>query len=329
MLGSNYKIILYAADGPEVPGAELIACESNGDRISLFGSDNPNRLPEWPTDAQSHLFNSNVIRKMEQLLDDKDLILLTGGSTHSKIASAFPGNIKCEPGVGYEGIITPFCAFESYAWMHWIYAKHGIKDGRWFDCVIPNYFDVEDFIFNSEIKKTYLLFLGRLIARKGPHIASQIAAACGMELVIAGAGGKQDGQDVLTPDGVIKNARYVGPVNIEARAKLLSEAYALICPTIYIEPFGGVVIEAMMSGTPVLTPDWGAFTETVKNGVSGFRFRTLFEAKEAVKSIEFLDRSIVRDYAVTNYSLSSIAPQFRAWFKRLESLWDEGWYQLK
>lgn len=326
MLGRRHEILLYASAGPEVSGAELIPCASNGDRLKVFGEDDPSRLPDWPSDSQASLFNANVIKEMRARIDERDLILLTGGSTQAAVSNAFPAHIRCEPGVGYEGIISKFCAFESYAWMHHVYAKQGIKDGRWFDCVIPNYFDPDDFYIASG-KKTYLLFLGRLIARKGPHIASQIAGACKMPLVIAGAGGKKVEDKIVTEDDTISNAEYVGPVDISQRAKLLAEAYALICPTTYIEPFGGVAVEAMMAGTPVIAPDWGAFTETIKDGLSGFRFRTLAEAKKAVNNVERLNRKMVQEYAVTKYSLEAVAPQFITWFNRLGSLWGKGWYE--
>lgn len=328
MLGDKYNIYLYAPEGPDVPGAKLIPCLSYIDRLKIFGADDTNRLPEWPSTVQSELFNKNVIKELRDRIDQRDLILLTGGLTHSDIAMAFPQNIKCEPGVGYEGILTNFCAFESYAWMHWIYSRYNIKDGRWFDCVIPNYFDPDDFIFNPETKHTYLLFLGRLIARKGPHIAAEIAEAAEMPLLVAGAGGQQDGDDIVTSDDRIKNATYIGPVDTVTRAKLLSGAYALICPTIYMEPFGGVAIEAMMSGTPVIASDWGAFTETVISGRSGFRFRTLADAKDAVSNVAYLNRTQVRIHAMTTYSLTVIGPRFDTWFKRLQTLWDKGWYQL-
>jgi glycosyltransferase involved in cell wall biosynthesis len=320
------SVFLYAPEGPPVPGATLVPCLTNDERLATFGGDDPNRLPSWPRDEQSQLFNQRAIEALRERVEPHDLILLTAGWTHKAIADAFPSHICCEPGVGYEGILTNHCAFESYAWMHHVYAQKGINDGRWFDTVIPNYFDPDDFPFLNNGYGIYLLFVGRLVSRKGPHIASEIANACGIPLVVAGAGGKEVGDDIVAPDVTVKNARYVGPVGVKDRAELLAGACALIVPTTYIEPFGGVAVEAMMCGTPVIAPDWGAFTETVSEGVSGFRFRTLSEAIAAVEKCASVDRRNVRGYALQNYSLNSVRPKFDAWFARLASLWDDGWY---
>lgn len=329
MMGAQHEIFVYAPDGPSIRGAQLIGCCSREKRISIFGPDDRNRLPAWPTDEQSAFFNNAVIRNLKRNLGHphESLILLTGGRTHAPIIGRFPGYLCCEPGVGYEGIATDRCAFESYAWMHTVYAKNGINDGRWFDRVIPNYFDPEDFPILNDGNGKYLLFLGRLIARKGPHIAADIAHRCGIPLKVAGAGGKQVGNDIQVDGSLIKDAEYVGPVNIQERAKLLAGAKALLVPTTYIEPFGGVAVEAMFAGTPVVATDWGAFTETVKNWDTGFRFRNLEEACAAVKNCGAFCPQAIRDSAIVKYSLEAVAPQFNRWFDCLTSLWTTGWYK--
>src|SRR4029077_11426047 len=128
MLGNDYDIHVYAPEGPDIEGATLHPCLTNKERVTIFGPDNPNRLPDWPSEAQSLLFNQHVIQRMRPA--PHDLILLSGGYTHHAIADAFPNHLKCEPGVGYPGIYSQYCAFESYAWMHHVYAKKNINDGR-------------------------------------------------------------------------------------------------------------------------------------------------------------------------------------------------------
>jgi len=334
MMGQNYRIRVYAPEGPPIPGAELVSCLTSQIRQGIFGKDDVSRLPVWPTEQQSAVFMRNVIAAMKHRLGDKKdtLILLTGGWTFRAIQEAFPGYFTCEPGVGYLGICTDKCAFESYAWMNHVYAKKGIEDGRWYDCVIPNYFDPDDFpeinkgCRGANLQGQYLLYLGRLTYRKGVHVASEIANRVGLPLRVAGPGGKQVGPDIVAPEVTIKNAEYVGPVGIAQRSSLLAGARALLVPTIYHEPFGGVAVEAMMSGTPVVATDWGAFPETVKHCETGFRFRTLSEACQAVIDCDKLFPDGIRGHAMRHYSLKAVKPLFDDWFLRLSGLWRKGWY---
>jgi hypothetical protein len=328
MMGQNYRIRVYAPEGPPVPGAELVPCLTKQTREDTFGKDDMSRLPVWPTEQQSAVFMRNVIAEMTNRLGDKKdtLILLTGGWTFRAIQDAFPNYITCEPGVGYLGICTDKCAFESYSWMNHVYAKKNIEDGRWYDCVIPNYFDPDDFPNVNKENGKYLLYLGRLTHRKGVHIASEIAGRVGLPLLVAGPGGKQVGSDIVAPEVTIKNAEYVGPVGISERSSLLAGARALLVPTTYHEPFGGVAVEAMISGTPVIATDWGAFPETVKHCETGFRFRTLSEACQAVVYCEKLSPNKIRRNALELYSLPAVKPLFDDWFLRLSGLWRKGWY---
>jgi glycosyltransferase involved in cell wall biosynthesis len=82
----------------------------------------------------------------------------------------------------------------------------------------------------------------------------------------------------------------------------------------------------MISGTPVIATDWGAFPETVKHCETGFRFRTLSEACQAVVYCEKLSPNKIRRNALELYSLPAVKPLFDDWFLRLSGLWRKGWY---
>lgn len=331
MMGARHEILLYSPAGRPVPGASaMVQCLSEDERVSIFGRDDPMRLPAWPTEAQTRRFNQGVIERLHKLAQPQDLVLLTGGWTHEPIARVLPHLLCIEPGVGYEGVFTNYCAFESHAWMHTVYAKKGINDIRWFDRVIPPYCDPDEFPHLNGGDGKYLLFLGRLISRKGPHIAASLAKACGLPLMVAGAGGTDwvggeslQGQDIKVECDV----RYVGAVGIEERARLLAGARALICPTTYAEPGGNVAVEAMLAGTPVITADFGVFSETVKHGLSGFHFRMFRDAIRAVRECSNLDPREIRHWANMRYSLKAVGRLYDEWFDCLTTLFDQGWYQ--
>jgi glycosyltransferase involved in cell wall biosynthesis len=109
----------------------------------------------------------------------------------------------------------------------------------------------------------------------------------------------------------------------------MSRARAVFVPTIYIEPFGNVAVEAQGCGTPVICTDWGAMTETVVHGVTGFRCRTFQEFIDATLLVQALDPRAIRDHARDNYGLEAIAEKYDRHFKRLLTLWDDGWYHLE
>ncbi len=83
---------------------------------------------------------------------------------------------------------------------------------------------------------------------------------------------------------------------------------------------------ARACGTPVITTDWGAFTETVVEGVTGFRCRNVEEFILATQNVKNLDRQAIRDRAISLYSVDVIAKQYEKYFHRLETLWGDGWY---
>ncbi len=335
MMGKDYEIILYGGDQSEAENvSELVECVKETERAGWFGKGfntvtgplkwDPS-LPYWQAYAE------RAIPAIRKRAERRDLLLVIGGNCQKPITDQVPELHPCEWGVGYEGIYTAQCAFESAAWMHHVYGLQKTVNGRAFDAVIPNFFDRADFqpLTEPGRKRDTLLFLGRVTKRKGVEEAGVIAKRLGMKFVVAGPGATQcwPGDEILgdgchIPAGDVE---YVGEVGKERRAELLANAACLMVPTRYIEPFGGVAVEAMMSGCPVVATDWGAFTETVTPDV-GRRFRTIAQGVEAVREAMTLDRAAIAEAAIGRYSLEAVRPQFKKWFEQIWTLWGEGFY---
>ena len=317
MTSLGHKVILYAGEEVEAQVSELVTCITEDQRkaavqdVHYTQASFDNKKEHW------QIFNSNAIKEIAKRIKKHDFICLIGGSTQKPIADAFPEHISVEFGVGYGGVFSNFRVFESYAWMHSIYAgwkNPTTADGKFFDTVIPGYLEPEMFPLGDG-QGDYYLFIGRLIERKGYNIAQEVCKALGKRLILAGPGeGSGYGE-------------FIGSVGPEKRAELMGGAIATFAPTLYVEPFGNVVIEAQACGTPTITTDWGAFTETNINGLTGYRCRTLQEFIDAAENVKQLDRQAIRDRAVSLYSVDVIAKQYESYFKTLLTLWDKGWYQ--
>ena len=280
-------------------------------------------------------FNTRTILAIRSKLSKsaQNIICLIGGLSQAPIAAAFPALPCAEFGIGYAGVMqNSFRCFESYSWMHMVYGSTmGAyqADGRNYDTVIPNYYDPDDFSlqYPESPKDGYLLYLARTDARKGIYTALEVAKAAGAKLVIAGGGPR----DFDTSGIDIEDRGFVEP---EERRILLQGARALIQPTNFIEPFGGCVIESLLSGTPVMTSDWGAFTETVVEGRDGWRCRTLKEyldAWEWSKEGALNFREDRRIAAITRFSTDSVRPKYSKWFKKIAELYQPdsaGWYKI-
>jgi glycosyltransferase involved in cell wall biosynthesis len=252
------------------------------------------------------------------------------GSGHKPVALAHPDLIAVESGIGYpSGSFAKFRVFESYACMHVYQGQDrlaSMSNDMWYDAVIQNAFDPADFTF-SAAKDDYLLFLGRIGPGKGTNVAVQIAEATDTRLIVAGPG--QVTQDMArTARPISEYVTQVGVVGPAQRAQLLSRAKATLCPSMYLEPFCGVQIESMLSGTPVISTDWGAFAEYNLHGVTGYRCRTFEQFTWAARHIADIQPEACRNWAAANFSLDRVADQYDEYFQMVADVHNgDGWYQ--
>lgn len=344
MRRQDARVVLYGPDLIECEPSEhvVVHTEEDRERWGFGGGYDTARGPfEWDT-AQPYWQETNArmiaalrerLERRAQAMRHRDIVCLVTATQHP-VAEAVCGPgynnpLAVEWAVGYEGWCSPFRAYESYAWMHHVYGLWGWRNGngKQFDRVIPNFFDPDEFTDPADKPDDYLLFIGRFIPNKGVAVAADIARRAGRRLLVAGPGVTEWSEGTIScPEVTIEgDVHYVGQVGYQERATLMANAYAVLVPTLYVEPFGGVAVEAMMCGTPVLASDWGSFTEIVTPDV-GRRFRTLRDADQALDEIADLDRSRIRTRAIGRYGLNAVGPQFTRWFDALDTLWQDGYY---
>jgi glycosyltransferase involved in cell wall biosynthesis len=161
--------------------------------------------------------------------------------------------------------------------------------------------DLEHFTFNSTPEE-YLLFFGRIHADKGAYEAIQIAKKCKRKLIIAGI--IQDGayfEEKVKPF-INDDICYVGSADPQKRDKLLGNAFALLHPINFAEPFGLSVVESFACGTPVVAFDKGSMSEIILDGENGFLVSTIEEAVSAVKNITHINRLFCRKDAEQRFT---------------------------
>jgi len=324
----GHTVYHYGAEGSNLQCTEHIDCISDAEQAYCYESRG------WPctffdpdfNDFAYKRMNERAIKEINERKQPHDILLCSMGVAQKPIADRV-GLVAVEMGIGYTGVFAKYRVFESYAWMAYLYGmlypNPGSCDGFNYDAVIPNYFDPDDFEL-SEDKDEYLLYMGRVIARKGVNVAYEVAKKTGRKLIIAGQGLLRD-VGIPANDSIVE---HVGPVGPAQRSNLMKKAHAILVPTIYFEPFGGVNVEAMFCGTPAITTDYGGFTETVDHGRTGYRCHTLEQFCWAVEHThELCDAKYLRDYAINNYSIERVGKMYNEYLSQVSGLFGKGWYE--
>jgi glycosyltransferase involved in cell wall biosynthesis len=101
----------------------------------------------------------------------------------------------------------------------------------------------------------------------------------------------------------------------------LGEAYALLFPIDWPEPFGLVMIEAMACGTPVVAYPRGAVPEVLENGVTGWIVEGIEEAVQAVGRVPAISRARCRQIFEERFLASRMAQDYLRIYKELLGGW--------
>jgi len=176
---------------------------------------------------------------------------------------------------------------------------------------------VEDFTLNNKIGD-YLLFFGRIHNDKGTHEAIKVAKKFRMKLIISGIIQDQiyyekKVKPFINQDDIV----FVGHSGPVKRNRLMGEAYTLIHPINFEEPFGLSVAESMLCGTPVIAFNRGSMPELIENGKTGFLVNDIDEAVDVLKDVRHIDRKHCREWSESRFSQRKMVDDYLKVYDRI------------
>ncbi|MBI3294812.1 MAG: glycosyltransferase [Deltaproteobacteria bacterium] len=175
------------------------------------------------------------------------------------------------------------------------------------EAFVYNGIDPDDYRY-SDFHDGSLLFLAKASWRvKNVKGAIRIARQSRRRLHILGGSRLWKSWRGVTWEGVVGGTK---------KRELLARSQALLFPVIWDEPFGLAVVEAMMSGVPVLSTRRGSLPELVSSDV-GFLCDTYGEFIEAVERSADINRARCREWALENFHYRKMAKRYLHYYERV------------
>lgn len=325
----GYEVIHYGVAGAQTAAQTHVDIMTREEQNKLRGHDGSDPTKFVGDDGNTGTplykeFNRRLRKELRDRVAQNDLVLLPFGHGHGDAVSGLPFAFV-ESGIGYPALYEPaqYRVFESYAWLHYHFGVVQ-RSGKNYEWVIPNYFDVSAWDVVEKSTPDTVVYFGRLTQVKGLDTVVELAhQRPDLHFIICGQGDP-------TPYLVESNIEYRPPIVGRDRSKLLGHALAVLMPTMFVEPFGGVAVEAQMCGTPVLACDYGAFTETVEDEVTGFRCHTLGDWLAGLERAETLNRAYASDRARRLYGFDRVGRMYDRVFQQIgDLLTGAGWYSTR
>lgn len=310
----GHHVTLYASEENDAPCDELVCITTLAEQKEVIGTHQYQHANIHHENPLWILYNPRAVKAIAERKQPRDVICSIGGGSQKPVTDGHPDLMDVEYSIGYVGNYARYRVFQSRAWQHLAYGYQRIDSCRFFDAVIPGFFD-EDRFPVVEKPDDYYCYVGRFVPKKGIKIVCDACKAAGVKLKLVGHGDPT----------LITYGENLGALNEHDRNEVMAHAKALICPTVYLEPFGCISPEAQMCGTPVIATDFGGFTESVEHGKTGFRCSMYGEFIDAIHRVDELNRHYIRHRAVELYSMATATVAYKKYFDRLQTLWKDGW----
>jgi glycosyltransferase involved in cell wall biosynthesis len=192
---------------------------------------------------------------------------------------------------------------------------------------VYNAIRAQTFPFRAE-KEDYALFLGRFHPEKSPHLAIDAARAAGLPIILAGKCSEPIERAYYTREiepRIGNDVTIFGIADATAKRRLLSRAACMLFPISWEEPFGLVIIEAMVCGTPVVALRRGAVPELVLDGHTGIIVDEPGELPEAIARARHIDPAACRKHVEANFTVEVMAEGYETVYRQALALAPESW----
>ncbi|MGH7765712.1 MAG: glycosyltransferase family 4 protein [Candidatus Dormibacteraceae bacterium] len=199
-------------------------------------------------------------------------------------------------------------------------AQRALAAGVGWRRVVYNAVDPKEYapITRWEEKGDYVVQLARISAEKGQHVAIEMAQRLDINLVLAGKVGEDSGAYFEKRIKPHLGGRITWVENVvgEDKARLLAHARAMVFPIQWEEPFGIAMVEAMVSGTPVIAMARGAAVELVEPGVTGFLAADLDGMIDAYSRLGEIDLARCAERASERFGPGQMADGYQSVYER-------------
>lgn len=332
MKNLGYEVIHYGNGNPESESSEDVKILDRTELESYIGTYNT-MSKKFVSDFGNigsdlyREFNGRLGKILERRVSKGDIICFPFGFAHKQAVQGLSQGYWVETGIGYPEPWLKYRIYESHSQLARIAGRESATSnpvyGSNYHWVIPNYYDLNEWKVRAK-KGSYVLYLGRIHEIKGLWTVVEMAKKRpDLDFVLVGQG---------EPEPFVRNAKnihHVGAVTGKQRSALFENAIVTLCPSKYLEPFCGVAVESMLCGTPVLTVDYGAFIETVQQGITGYRCKTLGDWMEGLRRIEswgLIEWTRIAQYARHKYDMHEIGKLYDKAFQQIRDLGGKGWH---
>lgn len=310
LVAAGHEVTLFAS-GDSRTNARLVSVVPRALRL-----DNSIPVRRWQA------YDIRLLLELEQRQNEFDIVHNHMGFQ----ALPFLDRLSCACVSTNHNPVKDYCAEIYLAYKHLPYvaisnsykALNYPSELNYIDTVY-NGIDVERFSFESATKRTHLLFLGRICEDKGTVPAIKIAKALNLPLVIAG---KVDNADRTYFEEEVKphlgsGVEYVGEVNFARKVQLYKEAIAVVYPIAFDEPFGLVMAESLIMGTPVVALDRGSVKEIIADGETGIVASSVDELIARFSELKNISAGACRERALQLFSKSRMTARYESLYQRL------------